>query len=243
MNPKFDIPFEPDEEKIQRTISASLAAFRQGGAERHTTYFEFLLQQSRYIRKRWWVLQAMLLALTCCVLQLMETNLEVRRCLGTAAPLFAVLLLPELWKNRASGATEIESTTFYPLRQVYAARLTLFAGADLLLMSAFLPGTLAASRMSLLELGIDFLLPFCVTCCICLRCLYSSLLRSELVPMLLSTVWTGLWLMVALSDRVYYAIAAPVWMLLLAASVCYLIFCILQGQHNLKNWEMEPIWN
>ena len=27
MKPKYDIPFTPDEEKIQRTVSASLAAF------------------------------------------------------------------------------------------------------------------------------------------------------------------------------------------------------------------------
>ena len=50
-----------------------------------------------------------------------------------------------------------------------------------------------AQGINLLELGIHFLLPFCVTCCICLRCLYCRRVRSELVPMLLSMVWTGLW--------------------------------------------------
>lgn len=243
MKPKYDIPFTPDEEKIQRTISASLAAFRAGQEQQRAGYLAFLLQQSRYIRKRWWALQGLLLALMGWLLRQMQTDLAVRRCLGTIAPLFALLILPELWKNRASGATEIEGTTFYSLRQVYAARLTLFAGADLLLMSVFLPGMATAARIDLLELGIHFLLPFCVTCCICLRCLYCRRVRSELVPMLLSMVWTGLWLLVVLNETVYHTISAPVWMLLLAASVCCLIFCVLRGQYNLKNWEIQPIWN
>ena len=48
--------------------------------------------------------------------------------------------------------------------------------------------------------------------------------------MLLSMVWTGLWLLVVLNETVYHTISAPVWMLLLAASVCCLIFCVLRGQ-------------
>ena len=63
MKPKYDIPFTPDEEKIQRTVSASLAAFRAGQEQQRIGYPAFLLHQSRYIRKRWWALQGLLLAL------------------------------------------------------------------------------------------------------------------------------------------------------------------------------------
>lgn len=55
-----------------------------------------------------------------------------------AASLFAVLIMPELWKNRNTGAMEIEGTTFYTLRQMYAARIMAFALADGFILGIFL---------------------------------------------------------------------------------------------------------
>ena len=102
---------------------------------------EFLYQQSQYIRKRWWILQGGLLVLLWILLAVSESGVVVQKSMGVAAPLFAVLLLPELWKNRNAQATEIEGTAFYSLRQIYAARIFLFAMADFLLLFAFFAAT------------------------------------------------------------------------------------------------------
>ena len=132
----------------------------------------------------------------------MEGALHIRRSLGIAAPLFVILILPELWKNRTYDAMEVEGTTFYTLRQVYAARLTLFAGVDLLLLTAFFIGASFFARVTVMELLIQFLLPFNVACCICFQTLYGGRNNSEAFSILLCSVWTGLWTLVVLNDAV-----------------------------------------
>ena len=114
MKPKYDIPFTPDEEKIQRTVSASLTAFRAGQEQQRAGYLAFLLHQSRYIRKRWWALQGLLLALMGWLLRQMQTDLAVRRCLGTIAPLFALLILPELWKTVPAAPRKLRAPPSIP---------------------------------------------------------------------------------------------------------------------------------
>lgn len=82
----------------------------------------------------WWLLQSA------------GTAYEVQRAMGTLAPLFVVLVLPELWKNRSSGALEIECTAYYSLRQIYAARMVLFGLVDLALLTLFFSAALLAGR-------------------------------------------------------------------------------------------------
>ncbi|MDM8211473.1 RNA polymerase sigma factor [Mediterraneibacter glycyrrhizinilyticus] len=48
-----------------------------------------------------------------------------------AETLFAILIIPELWKNRANCCMEIEGSTYYALRQIYSARILLFGLADI----------------------------------------------------------------------------------------------------------------
>lgn len=233
-----------DESKIQKTIAASKAAFAAGEAEYSMSDPEFLYQQSKYIKKHWWLLQAVLLFTLCILLQLSNSDLYTRRSLGVAAPLFVILILPELWKNRSCDAMEVEGTTFYTIRQIYAARLMLFAGVDLILLTLFFFGASALARLTVWELMIHFLLPFNVACCLCFHGLYRGRTGSEPFSILLCSIWTGLWVLIVLSDAVYYSISVPVWVCMLAVSFTYLGFCILQGQKEYrKTWEAKASWN
>ena len=110
MKHKFDIPY--DESKIQKTIAVSKAAFVAGESEQTVSHAEFLYQQSKYIRKFWWLSQALLLLAVCVLLHQAQSDFYVRRSLGVAAPLFVILILPELWKNSGNDAMEVEGTTF-----------------------------------------------------------------------------------------------------------------------------------
>lgn len=242
MNPKFDISI--DESKLQKTIAVSKAAFLAGEAEMTVSHAEFLYQQSRYIKKHWWLIQAILLLAVCLLLHQMDGDLHIRRSLGVAAPLFVILILPELWKNRGNDAMEVEGTTFYTIRQVYAARLTLFAGVDLLLLTAFFCGATYFARITLWDLMIQFLLPLNVACCICFRCLYGGRNASEAISILLCSVWSGLWVLIISSEPLYNAISAPVWAGMLALSFAYLGYTIRRGQNTIyKTWEAKPSWN
>ena len=236
-----DIPI--NEEKVMETIAVSKAAFLSGEAEHALSPREFLYLQSKLIQKRWWFLQGLLLAVVCLFLCHMETDYLIRRALGLAGPLFVILILPELWKNRNFDAMEVECTTYYTIRSIYAARLTLFAGVDLLLLSAFFAGASVFAKITVWEMLIQFLLPFNVTCCICFRTLYAKRIRSEALAMLLCILWTGVWAMLIMSNAVYSMISVPIWIAALAASVLGICYTLCQGKEKWQQTlEVKPLW-
>ncbi len=237
----YDIPI--NEDKVRDTIAVSKSAFLSGEAERTVSPAEFLFLQSKLIQKRWWFLQGLLLAFVCLFLCHMETDYLIRRALGLAGPLFVILILPELWKNRNFDAMEVECTTYYTIRSIYAARLTLFAVVDLLLLSVFFAVASVAARISLWEMMIQFILPFNVTCCICFRTLYAKRIRSEALAMLLCILWTGVWAMLIMSNSVYSAISVPMWIAALAASVLGMCCTLCQGKEKWQQTlEVKPLW-
>ena len=237
----YDVPI--NEEKVMETICVSKSAFLFGEAEQMVSPGEFLFLQSRLIQKRWWLLQGLLLAFVCLFLYHMETDYLIRRALGLAGPLFVILILPELWKNRNFDAMEVECTTYYTIRSIYAARLTLFAGVDLLLLSAFFAGASVFAKITVWEMLIQFVLPFNVTCCICFRTLYAKRIRSEALAMLLCILWTGIWAMLIMSNAVYSVISVPIWIVALTASMLGMCHTLCQGKEKWQQTlEVKPLW-
>lgn len=237
----YDLPVS--EEKVIQTIAVSKAAFLSGEVEQRVSPGEFLIIQSRLIQKHWWFLQGLLLAFVCLFLCHMEADYLIRRALGLAGPLFMILILPELWKNRNFDAMEVECTTYYTIRSIYAARLTLFAGVDILLLSAFFAVASAIAKITLWEMLIQFVLPFNVTCCICFRTLYAKRIRSEALAMLLCILWTGIWAMLIMSNAVYSVISVPVWIAALAASVLGMCHTLCRGKDKWhQTLEVKPLW-
>ncbi len=242
--PGWDRMSEPDPDRLSRTVRAAQTAFYESEASRSLTRFEFLRQQSRYIQKRWWMLQLLLLLALCGLLFRADGSVSARRGFGIAAPLFVVLVMPELWKNQNAGAVEVEGAAYFTLRQIYAARLTLFAAADLLLLSLFCGAAVGLLRIGLLELAVQFFLPFNVTCCICFTVLYSRRFSSEGLAVTFCGIWTGVWFRIVLNDRLFAAATAPVWCALLVLSLAYLAYCIAKGQRNCHLlWEENILWN
>ncbi len=228
---------------LKQTIRAARSAYCETEAARPLTRFEFLMEQSRYIRKRWWILQGLLLAALGWMLIRADSGFYAARSMGIAGSAFAVLILPELWKNLRCGATEVEGAAYYSLRQIYAARLTLFAMADLLLITAFGGLAVTAGGVPVTDLAVQFLLPFNVTCCICFQILYSRRMQSEIFSVFLCGCWIAVWVKIVLG-KLYDRITLPVWCGLLTLSAAYLVFCVMRGQRNLhKLLEAEPIWN
>lgn len=145
-----------------------------------------------------------------------------------------LLVIPELLKNQSSNAMSIESATMYTLQQVYSARLTLFAGVDLLLLTVFCLGVTASKLLTVWELLIQFVLPVNVTCCICLTCLYSPRVGSNALPLSLCLAFIGIWRQIVRDETLYEAISIPSWSGMLALSLAYMVYCVFRGQ---KNWK------
>ena len=95
---------------------------------RRASYFEFLFEQFKFIKKRWWVLQGGILILLWILLVDSDGGANTERTLGAMSVMFSVMIIPEIWKNRSFSAVEIEKTAFYSLRQICAARILLFGG-------------------------------------------------------------------------------------------------------------------
>lgn len=237
-------PPPPREEAVQAAVRASVAAFRRAEAARSLSRLEFLRQQSHFLHKRWWVLQGGVLVLLWQCLRAAEGSYEMARAMGTLAPLFVVLVLPELWKNRAAGALEVECTTRHSLRAVYAARMVLFAAADLVLLTLFFSAALLAGKAAFRDLVIHFLLPFLVTACICL---WTLSCRGEYAPyaaLPLSLLWTAAWVLIVLNQSLYTYVALPVWLgLLVLAAACF-AWSVGRLQTNCETlWEGVSPWH
>ena len=57
-----------DESKIQKTIAVSREAFLAGESGQTVSHIDFLYQQSKFIKKRWWLMQGLLLVFVCFLL-------------------------------------------------------------------------------------------------------------------------------------------------------------------------------
>lgn len=232
------------ESKIEETVRRAGEAFYEEESRELLSGAEFLYWQSGYIHKRWWVLQGLLLALLWWILKYSDSNMYMQRCMGIAAPLFAVLFLPELWKNRNANSWEVECTAYYSLRWIYGARLLLFAWVDMALLSAFFLAASLTVRMSIESFMIQFLLPFNVTCCICFGTFYSRRGASQTLALFLCMVWTWLWGRIVLENRVYSIIAGPVWVVMFGASLLYIIYSVARGFIKFEGkWEDGAGWN
>lgn len=202
------------------------------------SYFEFLYGQSRFIQKRWWGLQALVLLLLWLLLKDSDNVSDMGRMMGILATVFAVLIIPEIWKNRRYSAMEIEGAAYYSLRQICAARILLFAVADMVMVTVFFVVSFYTIQISAYRMITDFLIPFNVSRCICFRLLYSRRGEMEYVALLVSGVWMGIWTAIVMNDEIYQSVVEPVWLGLLLLSFGYLVFCVKKSQRNCENsWE------
>lgn len=127
---------------------------------------------------------------------------------------------------------------------IHSARLLIFAGVDLFLLSLFFAMTAVSGVFLTLNFMIDFFIPFNITCCICFRALCSPHICSETLTMALCIVWIAVWLLILLDQRIYGRIALPVWGGLLFFSFLYLVYCIRRSAKNYNLiWEAGTPWN
>ncbi len=200
--------------------------------------FQFLFEQAGFIRKRWWFLQGGVLILLWFLLADSDGAQNVERALGALSVIFAIMIIPEIWKNRRCSAVEIEKTAYYSLRQICSARILLFAAVDLIMITVFFVVSFRTLQISAYRIIINFLVPFNVSCCICFRLLYSRWNETEYIAVLLSLMCVLLWTEVVSSDVIYRKISLPVWTGLLVGSFLYLVFCIQKAQRCCEDvWE------
>lgn len=228
------------EEAIQRTVQMSKAAFYSSEQDKVMPYHEFLLSQFGIIQKRWWCLQFLILLLFWISFRLSLEMEAVQRSLGVTASLFIILVIPELWKNRDSQSMEIEAASYYSLRQIYAARMTLFGIVDVVLVTLFCGLASATLNLAMAQLLTQFLFPMAVTACICFGVLCSKLHFSEFAAIGMCMIWSVLWWLLILNEAIYMRITMPVWIGLLGIALVFLTFAVYRTLNSCNNyWEVN----
>lgn len=221
---------------VERVVNQCEAIMAERGNDR-ISYYEFLYEQAGYIEKKWWVMQSIVLMFLWYLLLDNGMNGNVERMIGNLAAVFAILIIPEIWKNRRYSSVAIEKASYYSLRDICAARILLFAAADMIMVSIFFVLTLYTVRIAAYRLAVDFLVPFFVSCSICFRLLCSRRKGMEYVTVVLCGIWSVVWFTIVANDMIYGRVSGLVWIGLILLSFGYLIFCI---QKSLSDCEM--VW-
>lgn len=210
---------------VERVVDQCQAVMAERGDDR-ISYYEFIYEQAQYIEKKWWVLQGFVLLFLWYLLWDNGMDGNVERMIGSLAAVFAVLIIPEIWKNRRYSSVAIERASYYSMRDICAARILLFAAVDLVMITVFFVITLYTVRIAAYRLAVDFLIPFLVSCSICFRLLCSRHKGMEYVTVVLCVMWSVVWLAIVANDIVYERVAGTVWFGLILLSIGYLMFCI-----------------
>lgn len=239
-----NMKIEPRAEHMNKVAAAAKEAFYKEAEIERGSYFEFLYQQSKFIRKSWWIIQFALLVMLYISLCNADSEYMVRRSMGVLSPIFAIIIMPEIWKNRSSNSMEIEGAAYYSLRQIYSARMLLFAFVDGLLVAVFSALILWTTSVSFTDMAIQFFLPMIVTCCICFRTFYSRVASSEYASVFFSLIWTGIWTAVIIDESIYDMVSTPAWMGICVAALIYLVYVLRKVMNKCDSyWEVEKAWN
>lgn len=230
---------EPGEEKLQETIRRSKEAFWTSEQEGMLSYCEFLWAQFRLIRKRWWILQLLLLLLLGATLVSAYEESYMGRGMGVLASVFVILIIPELWKNRSCHCMEVEEASYYSLRQIYSARMVLFGIVDVFLLTVFC-GTMTIGRhIEFTRLLVQFFLPMLVTACICFGTLCSKHIMDETAAIILCILWSAAWLVITLNENIYQMVTLPIWLTCIGIAFGFLCITVYRTLSNCDNyWEV-----
>lgn len=203
-------------ESAVRNVMKQCAGIMSRQDDRRASYFGFLHEQFKFIRKRWWALQGGSLLLLWMLLADYGEGANADRVLGALSVI----------------------SSYYSLRQICSARILMFAAVDLTMITIFFAVSFSTLQISAYRIVIDFLVPFNISCCICFRLLYSKWQELEYIAAFLSTACIFAWSLIVSSDFIYERISMPVWIGLLLLSFVYLIYCIWKSQCNCEiNWE------
>ena len=101
---------------------------------------------------------------------------------------------------------EVESATYYSLRQVYSARMLLFGIIDVFHYYGICGIASITLQLTLTDLLVQFLFPLVVTACICFGTLCNKRGFNEVVAVGMCMIWSAVWWLILLDERIYYDI-------------------------------------
>ncbi len=192
------------------------------------TYRGLLLSQLRYIRKRVWLVSAMILILGWRLAfrppEFINWDPEASKIWGISAvfPFLAMLTITEIYRFAAYRMAELEASCRFGLPQLMMARITVLGGGNFVILMPLLFIMDRISPYSMLQVITYLMVPYLIVCNICLwilnrvrgqegvyRCTAAvclvgmvSILFGSRAPLLYTGTYLGIWVAVFVSGCV-----------------------------------------
>lgn len=222
-----------DRDKMQETLTSCREAYGKRLLSKRIGFWEFIAMQVRYIGRWVWLAQAAFLLLFLFFFSSFHLGVAdmqaVFLLLSLFAPVIAFIGFPEILKSSAHGMEEIEACTRFSMPKLMGARMLILGLADLCSLTILLAISAAGHGDIMLRMILYLLVPFNLTCCICMTVLgrvksryrgyYSGVLCAFCVV---------LFYRLSLLENYYETAATGVWVIMLILSLLYLAFAIVR---------------
>ena len=195
------------ETRIEDTVQKSIRTFYRSEKRREPSYLYFLYVQLVFTGR-------------------ILSDESAQKALGVLASLFVILIIPSFFREESQQMSELESTLFFSLREVYAARMVLFGLFDSIILAVFCVVLRQRLHLDLYQMVSRFFIPLVISSVICFLVLGSRWIRNPYLAGSLCVLFCGVWWFITANDRIYASIARPVWILILAAGILFLVICI-----------------
>lgn len=224
---------------INQTVIASIEQFYLSERTHLLSHQDFLFFQLHLLKKRWLIIQTILMVSVYLFLKFSPETLYFSGALGIAACLFIIFMIPDLWRERNANASELISTCYYSLEHVYAAKMMIIGIYDLLLLSLFFLATGLTTKLTIYTLIIYFILPLTVVACTCF-CLLSvkNSIGSFATICICVFASISLFLLTSIS-KIYQKISISIWIALVILSLIFLALSIYRLVHPLRGGQHE----
>lgn len=222
----YKIP-EFDKSKMIETIEASKKEYIKHQGRTPISFKEFIMMQIRFINPFVWIFQVCTLIVFSIILydlRLGENEVKnIYLLLSFTAPIVAFTGFPEILKSISYNTYEIESSTYFSMQKLTAARIFIFAITDLFCLTFILSLVALGSSESLLQLILYLLVPFNITCCGCITVLNHVKSRNGSYYCLgIATICMLFTYIISNYDLVYKEASTVIWLVIFIISLGYL---------------------
>lgn len=232
---------------IDKTVELAKLEFERTPIQYKIPFSELFVGQIKYISPYIWIVQAILLLLILFSLSLSTNRIDdhqtIITILSVAAPIIALVAIPELAKSFSYNMWEIETTSKFNLQKIIAIRLMILGVIDLSIITILIVTTSIFYEISFVNVVLYLLVPFNFA-----NSIYLFLLRKfHGKRVVISCLIAGLIIVIALGSlsmfNAWYVLTSKfIWFILLAFSLCTLVHELIKLIKATQSGG-EMLWN
>ena len=231
---------KPSKEAIDSLVLKARELINSKDNESRIGFIEFIILQVKIMKKEWWLAQAFLLFIAAKWLSISDGEAYVQRGLSIIASLFVILVIPELWRNIENKSIEIEETSIFNLRKIYAAKLIAFGFVDTTILTLFCIYAVQMQEIMFADILKQFIFPIMIASMICMKAFSGRKYFNQLITMIICIAANMVWMIIVLNENIYLKITPFVWVVMFSTSILLTIYYIKKAlRNNIRHLEVK----